>query len=103
MNKRLAMLEQLTTSGKADSFAWYALALEYRSMGRIDDALRAFTSLREQDSDYVPAYQMAGSMLASEGRTEEARTWLEAGIVVARASGQDHARAEMQEMLDGLN
>ena len=30
MNKRLEMLEKMTNSGQADSFAWYGLAMEYR-------------------------------------------------------------------------
>lgn len=102
MSKRLEMLEKLTSSGKADSFAWYALALEYRSVQRIADAVRAFESLRELDRDYVPCYQMAGSMLASEGREPEARAWLEEGIARATATGNDHARAEMRDMLELL-
>lgn len=100
MSARLEMLEKLTSTGKADSFAWYALALEYRSAERIDDALRAFGELRSRYPDYVPGYQMAGSMLASAGREDEARQWLEQGIERARAAGNDHARAEMQDMLD---
>jgi predicted Zn-dependent protease len=100
MSTRLEMLEKLTSSGKADSFAWYALALEYRSADRVDDALRAFEELRAAYPDYVPGYQMAGSMLASTGREAEARTWLEQGIERATAVGNDHARAEMQDMLE---
>ncbi len=100
MSKRLEMLEKLTSSGKADAFAWYALALEYRSANRIDDALRAFEALRALDPNYVPGYQMAGSMLASIGRESEARTWLRDGISRATAAGNDHARAEMQDMLE---
>jgi hypothetical protein len=42
MNKRLAFLEQTTRAGTADSFAWYALALEYRRESRADDAVAAF-------------------------------------------------------------
>ena len=30
MNKRLAMLEKLTASPQADSFAFYCLGMEYR-------------------------------------------------------------------------
>ena len=33
MNKRLAMLEAMTKSGKADAFAWYGLGMEYRREG----------------------------------------------------------------------
>jgi tetratricopeptide (TPR) repeat protein len=99
MSKRLEILEKLTSSGQADSFAWYALALEYRSAHRVDDALRAFETLRERYPDYVPGYQMAGAMLAAEGREEEAAMWLQQGIERATAVGNEHARAEMRDML----
>ena len=45
MNKRLAMLEKLTASPQADSFAFYCLAMEYRKEGRVDDAVAAFATL----------------------------------------------------------
>jgi len=102
MSKRLQMLEQLTSSGKADSFTWYALALEYKSAERIDDAVGAFSTLRGKDPDYVPMYLMAGSMLAEAGRSDEGIAWLKQGIERAQAKGDDHARDEMQLILDQL-
>lgn len=102
MSKRLAMLEQLTSSGKADSFTWYALALEYKSAGRNDDALATFEKLRDVDPDYVPMYLMAGSMLVEAGREDEARSWLEAGMQRATAKGDSHAHDEMQLLIDSV-
>lgn len=103
MSKRLQMLEQLTTSGKADAFTWYALALEYKSAGRIDDATATFVSLREKEPDYVPMYLMAGSMLTEAGRSDEAIAWLKAGIERATAKGDTHARDEMQGILEQVS
>ena len=103
MSKRLEMLEMLIASGKADSFARYALALEYRSADRIDDALRAFGKLRESDAGYVPMYLQAGAMLSAAGRLDEARAWLQAGIDAARAKGDDHARSEMSDLLERIS
>ena len=99
-DKRLKMLEQLTSSGQADSFAWYGLALEYSSMGRSEDALKAFTSLREKDPDYVPQYLMCGTMLVKAGRANEGREWLESGILKAREKGASHALSELEEALN---
>lgn len=103
MSKRLAMLEQLTSSGKADSFAWYALALEYKSASRIEDALRTFASLREIDPAYVPMYLMAGSMLIDEGRDDDARAWLAEGMQRAVAAGDAHAHDEMNGLLETIS
>ncbi|HSC87220.1 MAG TPA: tetratricopeptide repeat protein [Polyangiaceae bacterium] len=102
MNKRLAFLEQLVEGGKADSFARYALALEYKKEGRTDDALRVFEGLRSSDPAYVPQYLMAGSLLSGAGRTDEARSWLEAGISAARSSGDSHALGELESALGAL-
>jgi tetratricopeptide (TPR) repeat protein len=103
MSKRLEMLEKLSASGKADSFAWYALALEYKSVERVDDAMRAFQRLRETAPDYVPMYLMAGSMLQAMGRLDEAREWLTSGIEQARQKSDDHAKNEMTDLLDRIN
>lgn len=102
MSKRLEMLEKLTASGKADSFTWYALALEYKSLERVDDAMGAFRRLRELDPAYVPAYLMAGSMLQAAGRLDEAREWIRTGIEKAQHKGDDHAASEMSDLLDRI-
>lgn len=98
--KRLAMLEKLTESGQADSFAWYGLALEYQSFGRTDDALQAFAKLREKDPDYVPMYLMCGTMLLNAGKVNQGREWLESGILKAREKGEAHALSELEEALE---
>jgi len=97
--KRLAMLEKLTNDGSTDSFSWYALALEYSSLGRVDDALRSFKTLRSNDEDYVAMYLMCGTMLLNAGRKGEGREWLEAGIVKARLKSDTHALSELEEAL----
>jgi predicted Zn-dependent protease len=101
MSKRLAYLEKVTAEGSTDPFAWYGLALEYKTLGRVDDALRTFTTLREKNADYVPMYLMCGQMLADAGRTD-ARAWLEAGVTVARAKRDTHALGEIEAALDAL-
>ena len=100
--KRLALLEKLTSEGSTDSFHWYGLANEYMGFGRVDDAVRAFASLRERDPKYVPMYLICGNMLVKAGRPAEAREWLEAGIAVARTLNSDPAVSELQDALGTL-
>jgi hypothetical protein len=102
VSKRLAYLEKLTQEGKADSFGWYCLGLEYSGLDRVDDALGAFASLREKDAAYVPMYLMCGTMLTKHGRVDEAREWLEAGIVSAKAKGDTKALGEIQDAIAKL-
>ncbi len=102
MNKRLEMLEKVTASGDADSFAFYGLAMEYRKEGRIDDALATFVTLRERDPEYLAMYLMAGQMLGGAARGDEARPWLEQGIAIARKKGDGKALGELESELAGL-
>ncbi|MFZ5890971.1 MAG: tetratricopeptide repeat protein [Myxococcota bacterium] len=99
MNKRLLMLEKLTSADSADAFAFYGLAMEYRKEGRIDDALRTFERLRTKDASYLPMYLMAGQMLVEAGRQSEARGWLEAGITLAEQRGDGKTLGELQSEL----
>ncbi len=101
MSKRLAYLEKITSEGSTDPFAWYGLALEYKTLGRVDDALRTFEALRAKQPDYVPMYLMCGQMLADTGNAK-AREWLEAGVKVATAKRDSHALGELEAALESL-
>jgi len=95
MSKRLEMLEKLAASGKADAFALYALAMEYRTAGRSEDALRAFETLRAKDASYLPMYLMAGQLLLEMSRQQDARGWLEAGVELATTKVDAKAKNEL--------
>ncbi len=100
--KRLETLRRLTASPQADSFAFYALALEYRSAGLHHEALGAFRTLRERDPEYLPMYLMCGTMLAAQNETAAAREWLEAGIGIAIRQQNSHASSELKATLATL-
>jgi predicted Zn-dependent protease len=101
-SKRLEVLLKMTSSPAADSFAWYALALEYKGLGRVDDALATFESLKGKDPGYVPMYLMCGTMLVEAGRRDDARGWLESGLAVARQKRDTHAAGEIEGALAAL-
>ena len=103
VTKRLAFLEQAVRSGSADSFAFYALGLEYRKAGRIDESLGIFTELRARDEGYLPMYLMVGQMLTEAERKIEAREWLEAGIALAGERGDAKALGELESALGEVN
>ena len=99
MNKRLAMLEKVTASAAADSFAFYCLGMEYRKEGRVDDALAAFDTLRGRDASYLPMYLMAGQMLREAGRLADAASWLKQGIELASQKNDSKALGELESEL----
>jgi len=101
-SKRLEVLLKMTAGPAADSFAWYALAMEYKGLGRVDDALATFESLRAKDPTYVPMYLMCGTMLVEAGRRDDARAWLEKGLAAARDKRDTHAAGEIEGALAAL-
>ena len=102
VNKRLAMLETMTGGGSKEPFAWYGLAMEYKNVGRLEDAATTFRKLRELDPDYLATYLMAGQNAASLGDVSEAKTWLEQGLEVATRKGDEKARSELAQALEEL-
>ncbi len=100
--KRLEMLEMMIERGSNDPFHFYARAMELRALGRADEALDAYATVRERFPAYVPTYLMAGQLATELGRTDAARAWLERGLVAAREAADHKALTEIQQALDAL-
>ncbi|MBZ5555399.1 MAG: tetratricopeptide repeat protein [Acidobacteriia bacterium] len=99
---RLEIFEDTTRNSPTDSFAHYALAMEYEKAGRIEDALATYRRLIGFDPAYVPAFQMCGQLLVSLGRSPEAREILTRGLEAAQKIGNAKAANEIQVLLSGL-
>ena len=99
---RVEMLTQFLKENPNDSFARYGLAMEYTKTGDADRALQEFGKLLEVNPDYTAGYFMAAQTLAKSGRNHEARKMLTEGIASAARTGNDHAKSEMQAMLEEL-
>ena len=97
------MLSEILAANPADSFARYGLAMAYAAEGSNDEALAEYTTATDKAPDYVPAYQMSAQLLLKLGRTEDAKSRLEAGLAAAARIGNAHAASEMQAMLDDLD
>ena len=66
--------------GSDDVFLRYSLALEWIREEQPERALAGLRELMEQESPYVPAFSMAGQMLARGGQVDQARQVLRLGI-----------------------
>ena len=99
---RIEMLQAFIAQKPRDPFPRYALALEYKNAGRLEEAQAAFTELSGIDPAYVPAYLHAGNVLVALGRREDARATYQAGITVATRAGDTHARGELEGALAAL-
>lgn len=103
MPSRLELLEKMVAAGHNDPFPYYGLALEYRSAGRLEDAVTLFATMRERFASYVPQYLMCGQILSQLGRRDDARAVLSQGISAARAARDAHALGELEGALAGLS
>jgi len=101
-NERVAFLRKSLTANPGDAFARYALALELVRVGQPDEAWEHLQYLLEHNPDYSAAYYQAGTLLANQGRTDDARRVFAQGVEVTRRLGQKHAESELIAALDGL-
>ena len=102
MPSRIEMLQAFIVQKPADPFARYALALEFKNGGRLEEAAALFSDLMSKDPDYTATYLHAGNLLVTMGRKDEARTVYETGIATASRRGDAHARSELEGALGSL-
>ena len=77
--------------------------MECMNSGDPSAADQHFRALLERNADYVPAYLMYGQLLARESRTSEAKQILSSGMAAAAKKGDQHARSEMETLLNELS
>lgn len=99
---RRQKLEEFLSQNPNDAFSRYGLALECVREGDLSAAESHFRTLIQANPDYVPGYQMYAQTLAQNARAEDAKAILSQGIQVAIRQGNQHARSEMEGLLDTL-
>ena len=99
IDKILAMLLE----DPRDSFLRYTLAMEYRKLDENEKSLKLLAELANDDEPkYVAAFFMAAQQLVELDRLDEARSFLRDGIDEARRQDNQHAAAEMSELLSEI-
>jgi thioredoxin-like negative regulator of GroEL len=100
---RISQLKEILQLNPTDSFARYALGMEYSNSQQVDAAVAEFQTLLQHNPNYVNAYFMAAQALAGAQRNEEAIGLLREGISTAQRTNNRHAESEMQALLDELD
>lgn len=98
---RLAKLQEMLQAEPNDPFLNYAFALETAKVAP-DKGVQLLAAMNEHFPDHVPAYFRHGQLLAEESDANGAREVLQKGIKVALRLGDDHAAAEMRELIESL-
>src|SRR5437867_1923718 len=94
----IKMLEQ----DPSDSFAKYALGLEYSSAGEHEKAIELFEELISSDPNYLAAYYQLGKSYESGGSIESAKKIFEKGLYVASSQNDYHTKEELEQALENL-
>ncbi len=100
---RRQILEDFVIAKPGDAFARYGLAMECANSGDATAADEHFKALLAAHADYVAGYFQYGQFLAKSGRSDEARSTLNAGVATAQRTGDEHARSEMEAALAELS
>jgi predicted Zn-dependent protease len=99
---KVTAFTEILARDPGNAFARYGLAIEYTRRGETSLAMEQFDTLQKLHPDYTAGYQMAAQTLMASGNTQQAEVRLHAGIESARRTGNQHALAEMEGMLEEL-
>jgi tetratricopeptide (TPR) repeat protein len=99
---RIDTLKGFISARPADPFPRYALALEYKNAGRLEEARETFEALMAAHPSYTAAYLHAGNTLVALGRSAEARAVYTHGVEACVRAGDAHARGELEGALQLL-
>jgi predicted Zn-dependent protease len=99
---RRQKLEEFLAQNPTDAFTLYGIALEFLRERDLVAAEKYFKELLQTNPEYVPGYQIYAQTLAEHDRAEEAKDLLNKGIAAASRQGNQHARSEMEGLLEQL-
>ncbi len=102
-SSRRLTLERSLAEDPDDAFLRYGLAMQCLREGDIEEGRGRLRSLIDDDPDrQIAAYQQLGQSYAETGELEAAAGILRLGAAKARAVGDGHAAAEMEQLIDSL-
>jgi predicted Zn-dependent protease len=97
------MLERSLAEDPADTFLRYGLAMQCLREGDVEEGRARLKALiADHPDDQVAAYHQLGQSYAEADEAAEAVATLESGIALALRRGDQHAAAEMGEILRSL-
>ncbi|MDZ4752435.1 MAG: tetratricopeptide repeat protein [Flavobacteriales bacterium] len=96
---RLETLQKMLFETPKDEFLLYAIALEYRKLDKLDDAIEILEGLLESHDDYLPVYYQLGHLYAEQGGREQAIDIFQKGIALAQTRGDRRTMGELSEAL----
>lgn len=96
-------LQRLLEKDPNDPFVLYGLAMEHAKAGSTAISLGFFDRCIAADPSYCYAYYHKAKTQAASGDTPSALATIELGMTKAKASGDGHALAELDQLRDELS
>ncbi|MCW5898370.1 MAG: hypothetical protein KIT10_03785 [Flavobacteriales bacterium] len=93
--ERLEQLHAMLAEEPGDAFLRYAIALEHRRRGEMEQAIAGLESLLADDPAHIASYYQLALLLADADRITEAIAACEAGALRCIIAGERKARAEL--------
>ncbi|MEX1136980.1 MAG: hypothetical protein WEB89_08770 [Balneolales bacterium] len=97
--KRMEKLKEFLAKDPTDSFAKFALALEYVNLSELDTARALFEELQQDDPEYVGLYYHLGKLYENLDEAGPAITTYNKGIEVAENAADEHSASELRQAL----
>lgn len=103
MNReRIQSLKKVLETDPNDTFARYAIGLEYLSANELNDAKNIFDEVIALDPNYAAVYYQLGKTYELMGDESSAKKIYEKGIYVAASQSDDHTKSELEQALNDL-
>lgn len=99
---RIENLKEMLAVDPQDSFARYALGLEYMAGNDNESARDLFEELKTIDPNYVATYYQLGKVYELLGDESMARKTYEKGVYVARSQNDMHTKSELEQAMNDL-
>ena len=99
---RLGQLREMLAQEPDDAFIRYAIALELKRAGQMEQAANDLEVLLREVPKYIACYYQLALILADLGRTEEAAHVCEIGSLQCITTSDRKARLELLELKKAL-
>lgn len=101
-SERLAQLRAMLAEDPRDAFLRYAVALELKRLGDMEQAIRDLEALLVDDPKHIPSYYQLALLLADTGRLADAVRTCEIGSLECIVTGDRKARVELIALMNAL-
>ncbi len=101
-NVRIEQIKTFLNDTPEDAFLLYALATEYVSLGRDNDALKIYLKLVSEQPAYFATYYHLGKLYERLGEDSKAEDVYKQGLEITQRLGEKHAHGELRGAYEEL-